>query len=221
MLKDWVSNAATIVTVSMFLCPFPHAYKTLRTKSAAQSLNILPYVTTGMTAVLWLRYGLLIHDAPMRNVNAIGAVLEWIYSFVFFLYIGPIRPRKNAVILIGAISFLTSVLLLVKVMEHEVAVQTLGMVASVVNIVTFASPLATLKEVIRTSNCSSFPPLPLQMTMFVTPLLWFTYSQLIHDSFLAVPNFLGIILGIVQLGMRAKYPSRPADDYNRLDGVKM
>ena len=72
-----------------------------RTKSAAQSLNILPYVTTGMTAVLWLRYGLLIHDAPMTNVNAIGAVLEWIYSFVFFLYIGPIRPRKNAVILIG------------------------------------------------------------------------------------------------------------------------
>merc|ERR1712130_673693 len=157
----------------------------------------------------------------VRDDGDDGAVLEWIYSFIFFLYIGPIRPRKNAVILIGAISFLTSVLLLVKVMEHKVAVQTLGMVASVVNIVTFASPLATLKEVVRTSNCSSFPPLPLQITMFVTPLLWFIYSQLIHDSFLAVPNFLGIILGIVQLGMRAKYPSRPADDYNRLDGVKM
>ena len=102
-----------------------------------------------MTAVLWLRYGLLIHDPPMTRVNFVGAILELFYSLIFYRFIGPIRPKINTAMILGAFSFTFSCLLLVRFMDDDLAVSTLGTIASVVNVVTFASPLASLKEVFR------------------------------------------------------------------------
>ena len=129
-----------------FICA---KFKPPRARSCAQNFNLLPYVATAMTAVLWLRYGLLIHDPPMTRVNFVGAILEVFYSLIFYRFIGPIRPKLNAAMILGAFSFTLSCLLLVRFMEHDLAVSTLGTIASVVNVVTFASPLATLKEVFR------------------------------------------------------------------------
>lgn len=221
MSIELVGNAATVVTIVMFLCPAPQAYRVFKEKCVAPNFNMLPYVTTGMTAMLWLRYALLIHDGPMRNVNLVGSILEVLYSVIFFAYLDHGQAsRKNMSILVGAASFTISVLLLVRFMDQKVAIATLGTIASGVNIVTFASPLATLRTVVMSKNCSSFPPFPLQLAMFVTPLLWFLYAQLIHDSFLAVPNGLGIILGIVQLGLRLKYRKNGVE-YNKVEGLKM
>lgn len=219
MSIELVGHVATVVTIIMFLCPAPLAYTVFKEKQIAQNFNLLPYVTTGMTAILWLRYGLLINDGPMRNVNLVGTILETIYSVIFFTVMDRAqRGRKNSSIVVGSVSFVVSVLLLVRFMDRDVAQNALGMVASGVNIVTFASPLATIKTVLRNQNCSSFPPVPLQLAMFFTPCLWFTYAQLIHDSFLAVPNGLGILLGGLQLGMRLKYP---ATEYKPVQGMKL
>ena len=150
MSIELVGHAATVVTIIMFLCPAPLAYKVFTEKSIPQNFNLLPYVTTGMTAILWLRYGLLINDGPMRNVNLVGTILEIIYSIIFFLAMDrPQRGKRNGSILLGAFSFVLSVLLLVRFMEHEVAQNALGLIASGVNIITFASPLATIKTVLR------------------------------------------------------------------------
>ena len=153
MSIELVGHAATVVTIIMFLCPAPLAFKVFREKSISHDFNLLPYVTTGMTATLWLRYGLLINDGPMRNVNLVGTILEIIYSIIFFSAMeGSQRARKNRTILVGAFSFCISVLLLVRFMERDVAQNALGLVASGVNVITFASPLATIQTVLRYSS---------------------------------------------------------------------
>ena len=75
----------------------------------------------------------------------------------------------------------------------------------------------------RTKSCVSFPPVILQCAMTITPTLWTIYSRIIGqfynwqkfrlnsfdlgDTFLFIPNALGIILGSFQLALRCVYPS--------------
>jgi len=208
----FLSNVATLVTVFMFLCPFNECRTALQTKSVSPSFNILPYVTTAMTCTLWFTYGMMTDQPPLIRVNSIGIVLEIAYSAVFFRIA---RTNKNAKILVGALAFTFSVLALTYIVEPpELAVQILGIISCSVNIICFASPLTAAKEVIRTKSTEALPPLVLQLAMFFTPLLWFFYAHLIDDSFVAVPNGLGALLGVFQLYLRYKYTQRKSrNDY--------
>lgn len=93
----------------------------------------------------------------------------------------------------------------------------------------FAAPLASLLHVIRAKNSESLP-LPLIAMSFVVSLQWLIYGILISDSFIQVsrlprlaellrqwqifallfqiPNFLGCILSLLQLGLFVIYPPR-------------
>jgi solute carrier family 50 (sugar transporter) len=48
--------------------------------------------------------------------------------------------------------------------------------------------------------------LPLCFANFVVPIEWVLYGVLINDKFVQVPNFLGAILGAIQVALFYKYP---------------
>ena len=85
----------------------------------------------------------------MKNVNSVGFVLEIFYSVVLCYYIDLKGERIRVTkILIGSTSFTLSVLLLITFMDDELTVNSLGSVCVMINVVCFASPLSTVKEVI-------------------------------------------------------------------------
>ena len=74
----------------------------------------------------------------------------------------------------------------------------------------YASPLATLYQVIREKNSIYFY-FPLTITCLINGLLWFVYGLMIKDYFISTPNGIGAILAAVQLVTIWIYPRYPVD----------
>ena len=59
-LRDLVGNAATCVTIIMFLCPMPIIGQINRQKAVPHGFNVYPYAFTAVLATLWWYYGAII-----------------------------------------------------------------------------------------------------------------------------------------------------------------
>jgi len=206
-VRDLVGNGATCVTIIMFLCPFPTIGQINRQKKVPIGFNVYPYAFTAVLATLWWYYGAIIQDGPMIRVNAVGSIIETIYCLILFWRSEPYQVTRP---LLSCLLFCIGTLIAVQLFDDiEDGKSFLGTINVVVNMATFATPLLSVKQVIRSKNCSSFPPLSLQIAMTLTPSLWTWYALIIHDSFLLIPNSLGIALGLFQLSLRLIYPSGP------------
>jgi len=161
--------------------------------------NPLPYSFTMVLASLWWYYGTIVNDGHMILVNSVGAVLESGYCLLIVVLCRNKTVRRQ---IAACVVFLGAVLVLVRG-----DINTLGSINVIVNIGTFATPLVTVREVLRTKNCISFPPVILQCAMTLTPLLWTVYASIINDTFLFIPNAMGIALGSFQLFLRCVYPA--------------
>jgi solute carrier family 50 protein (sugar transporter) len=69
----------------------------------------------------------------------------------------------------------------------------LGYVGIVVDVWMFASPLGTLKRVIRTKSAASIP-INLSLMLFASTSLWVVSGLVASDYFVAVINIVGVVL---------------------------
>ncbi|TKY55189.1 Bidirectional sugar transporter SWEET5 [Spatholobus suberectus] len=79
-----------------------------------------------------------------------------------------------------------------------------GPICIVFNILMYVSPLTVMRQVIRTKSVKYMPFL-LSLANFVNGVVWTTYALLKWDPFVAVPNGLGTLSGLVQLILYAVY----------------
>jgi uncharacterized protein with PQ loop repeat len=92
----------------------------------------------------------------------------------------------------------------------------------------YVSPLASLTQVIKEHDSSSILP-HLAAISLVNGSCWALYGVFAaHNNFIAVPNAIGVLLALVQLGLRAVFPAKnglakPArhDDNNHIAFVEM
>ena len=92
-------------------------------------------------ASLWWYYGSIVNDSHMILVNAVGSVLESAYCLLILVYCRSKTVRRQ---IAACIVFLGAVLVLVKG-----DINTLGTINVIVNVGTFATPLVTVREVLR------------------------------------------------------------------------
>mmetsp|Transcript_31050 Transcript_31050/g.75040 ORF Transcript_31050/g.75040 Transcript_31050/m.75040 type:complete len:395 (-) Transcript_31050:265-1449(-) len=69
----------------------------------------------------------------------------------------------------------------------------------------YGSPLSTIFAVIREKNSASIH-IPTMVTNTLNGTFWFIYGMAILDFFVAVPNGLGTLLGVVQIVLCATFP---------------
>ena len=65
-LRDLVGNAATCVTIIMFLCPMPTIGQINRQKAVPHGFNVYPYAFTAVLATLWWYYGAIIQVSTRK-----------------------------------------------------------------------------------------------------------------------------------------------------------
>ena len=82
--------------------------------------------------------------------------------------------------------------------DKQLGASILGVLANVVVFLLFASPLATFSKVIRSKDSSSINR-PFAVCQVFNCLVWFGYGLAIDDKYVALPNLVGLILGLVQI----------------------
>uniref|UniRef100_A0A6U3BHM4 Sugar transporter SWEET1 n=1 Tax=Entomoneis paludosa TaxID=265537 RepID=A0A6U3BHM4_9STRA len=90
-----------------------------------------------------------------------------------------------------------------------------------VNLVFFyGAPLSTIATVWKTKSCASIH-VPTMITNTTSAVLWFAYGLVLFDMFIAVPNFIGVVLGATQIFLCLRYPrtipQKHEEEHKRLD----
>jgi len=101
--------------------------------------------------------------------------------------------------------FLISSVLIVGCLAKDISLNIIGKLGVSVCILLFASPLSTLKTVVRTKSASSIP-LPFTLACMLNCFLWSVAGLLeMKDFYIYFPNILGLASSVAQLSLRILY----------------
>ncbi|GAA0151520.1 hypothetical protein LIER_37303 [Lithospermum erythrorhizon] len=202
-----------IVSFMVFLAPVPTFHKICKRKSS-DGFQSIPYAVALFSASLLLYYAYLKKNAFMIvTINGIGCVIEITYLFIYLFYASKkyriIAFRFILLLNVGAqgLVMLCS-LLLVKGQNRKTMV---GWVCAAVNLAVFAAPLSIMRQVIRTKSVE-FMPFTLSLFLTLCATMWFFYGFFISDYYIALPNVIGFILGIAQMGLYLIYKNARKDN---------
>jgi solute carrier family 50 (sugar transporter) len=187
----------------------------------AQQLPLLPYTMMVVNAVVWFAYGYLQGEVRIWSCNAGGAILG-LYYFVSFLQThyrhlhrgggnGDVRQHIQAIV--GAVS--VAVFFAIVVPTSANPAYYLGRLGMLLSVVMFASPLAVIRVVMETKSARSIP-LPFTVACIVNCLLWSVFGLWqVHDPCVYVPNLLGLLLTMTQLGLKLYYDPNVLTEFTR------
>uniref|UniRef100_A0A915IRN3 Sugar transporter SWEET1 n=1 Tax=Romanomermis culicivorax TaxID=13658 RepID=A0A915IRN3_ROMCU len=179
--------------------------QTIYRKKSVGDITALPFIMCCTNCFFWLIYGFLKNERTIINVNIVGFALQLSYVLFYYAY----AKHKRIVNLQVVCAIVFSCLGLAHVKFSGYSMQSLidhtGSVCLLLNVLNFASPLVTLKEVLNRKSTESIS-FALCAANLLVSAQWFLYGILVDDIYMKVPNFLGLILTLVQLSLFAMYP---------------
>jgi hypothetical protein len=129
------------------------------------------------TYYCWTYYKCITDEVRMRQF--MGCIYAAALNYTFEGIVIPTLPHPRALLIVGTLSAFYSVL------------------------VSFA-PIADLPKIIAKGDISGMPQ-DVVFASFVASVLWFGCALLLHDTWILVPNFFGLILGGFQLFLLAYF----------------
>ncbi|XP_048138432.1 bidirectional sugar transporter SWEET12-like isoform X1 [Rhodamnia argentea] len=197
-----------IISIVVFLAPVPTFCRVCRRKST-EGFESVPYVVSLFSAMLWLYYASLKSESGaflLITVNSVGCVIETIYIGLYLAY-APKQARMLTLRLLILLNFggYCSILLLSHFLaKGSTRVQLLGWICVALSIAVFAAPLSVIRMVIRTKSVE-FMPFSLSFFLTLSAVTWLLYGLFLKDLYVAGPNVLGVIFGVLQMALHAIY----------------
>ncbi|PWA89612.1 senescence associated protein [Artemisia annua] len=199
-----------IISAGVYFAPLPTFMEICKRKST-MGFQSLPYVVSLFSALLWLFYALIKGSDTflLISINTLGTFIESIYIIIFLVYATPDTKKQT-------FKSLTAVMMLCLVIslgtyfpfkEQQTRVIVVGWVCVGVSVCVFAAPLSIVFQVVRTKSVE-YMPLSLSCFLTLSAITWFAYGMSIKDTCVTVPNILGFVLGVIQMGLYAYYSKR-------------
>ncbi|CAG5121464.1 unnamed protein product [Candidula unifasciata] len=196
---EWVSMLAVLTTVTSVLCQLVGVeicFRIVRQRSTGD-VSAVPFIAFFVSAVVWVKYGLMTDNKNVILTSGQATILQFLYICIYYAYTSQKR-FLTGMILIGLIGLVVP-FVYVTYFENEadIAVRNLGLYCCFLSVIVYASPLATLTEVVKERSTHSIS-LPLCFFNFLCAVEWTLYGLAISDQMLTIPNALGVVLGLVQ-----------------------
>jgi len=205
---NFVSNCCLVVTISMFASGLPQCVQLMK-QNCPGNVRYLPFLMTFVNCIAWILYGRITKNNTLIVVNGVGAILQLFYMVVYI----NVATDKTFLIRRSVITF--TILFLTKyfietVFTDKMAIEVLGSCCCFITVLMFASPLAELKTVLKNHSTETLS-FPLTVTSFLCALLWTLFGLAMADSFIIIPNILGLATSIFRFYLFTKYPSKTSN----------
>jgi solute carrier family 50 protein (sugar transporter) len=198
-----------ITAIGLFLTPLETMHHIALVRDI-EGFSEIPYVASWATCALWIAYGVATPGRllPLMT-NIFGFFMQSMYCRMCFVYSASDtheRIKTRWLISGGFGLFVVATAFLLQLSPgsrdllngDSAATLLLGICASVLNIFTYAGPLAAAGQVIKTHSVK-FMPLSLTMMTLLCSVAWFMYAVYLRDFFIGIPNALGVILALLQV----------------------
>ncbi|KAL2612362.1 hypothetical protein R1flu_024054 [Riccia fluitans] len=203
-----VGIIGNIISICLFLAPAKTFVKIIKAKST-MNFKSTPYVCALLSVLLWTLYGLLKPATLIVTINAAGTFLEALFVSCFLFYSdrkGRIRTSQSLLLVLGIFGIVVAASLTASRMR-DTRVMIAGVVSVIFSIIMYASPLRAMKMVIQTKSVT-FMPFTLSAILLLNGLVWSLYAFLVKDIYVAIPNGVGAIFGIIQILLYLVYMNK-------------
>lgn len=198
-----LSVLTIIASITMRVSPFPDFYRVHKQRATGE-VAVLPVVLLCTNCYMVAIYGYYIDNFfPVFSVSVFGVLTSIAFIGVFY-YWSTERPGIHKICAVAAafmaLDTIYAILASAGVTgqsKHQIATVT-GWVTIFSSIAMFASPLATIKKILRTKSAASLP-FALCLCNAINCSLWVAYSAVIDDMFILAPNAAGSALGFAQV----------------------
>ncbi|MED6136477.1 Bidirectional sugar transporter sweet14 [Stylosanthes scabra] len=196
-----------VISFAVFLSPIPTFYQIYK-KKTSEGFQSLPYVVALFSAMLWIYYALVKKDAALLliTINTFGIVVETAYLAIFLFY-APKKARFSTIkllLLLNVFGFGAMLLATMYLSKGAKRLAIIGWICLVFNISVFAAPLFIMRKVIKTRSVE-YMPFTLSFFLTINAVMWFFYGLLLKDYYIALPNTLGFLFGIIQMVLYLMY----------------
>ncbi|KAF8005823.1 hypothetical protein BT93_K0183 [Corymbia citriodora subsp. variegata] len=196
-----------IISIVVFLAPVATFRRICRRKST-EGFESVPYVVSLFSAMLWLYYASLKSESNaflLITVNSVGCAIETIYIALYLAYVPKQARMLTLRLLLLNFGGYCSILLLSHFLaKGSTRVQLLGWICVALSIAVFAAPLSVIRKVLRTKSVE-FMPFSLSFFLMLSAVTWLLYGLFLKDLYVAGPNVLGVIFGVLQMALHAIY----------------
>ncbi|XP_023750431.1 bidirectional sugar transporter SWEET4 isoform X1 [Lactuca sativa] len=207
-IRTSLGVAGNITAVTLFLSTVPTFFRIWK-KGSVEQYSPVPYLASFFNCGLWVLYGMPFvhpHSLLVVTTNGAGVAIELIYLVIFLMFSDTRKRFRVALVMLVEILVCGGLVLLVLTLVHTTHKRSaiVGSISVAANILMYASPLSVMKLVITTKSVEYMPFL-LSLFCFSNGLCWFLYALFPFDPFIAVPNGIGALLGILQLLLYATF----------------
>jgi solute carrier family 50 (sugar transporter) len=213
---------APVFSILVGVSPYP-TVRHIQRRGKVGDYPLLPYTSMVITSTLSLAYGLLRDNVIIWSTSAVAVVLGIYYLLCYVQYAhtvvststlpGTVEQHVAAVCVAMMLTILWTLNPL-GLASHEPD-WLIGKVGLWFRVLMFASPLTTIRVVIRTRSARSIP-LPFALASSVNCILWIIFGVCqVKDPNVYLPNVLGLGFALAQLTLKALF--RSSDDASSPD----
>ncbi|XVF41850.1 hypothetical protein PTKIN_Ptkin01aG0313700 [Pterospermum kingtungense] len=182
-----VGIIGNVISILVFASPMTIFWKVVKKKST-EHYKVVPYITTLLCTSLWTFYGLLKPGGLLiLTVNGAGAIFQFIYVTLFLLYC-PHDKKARTTILVAILDVgfpVAAILLTHSLLDGYMRIDVAGLLCVVFSMISYGSPLAAMKTVVRTKSVE-FMPFLLSLILFINGGIWTLYAVPAKDYFVGL-----------------------------------
>ncbi|XP_050345207.1 sugar transporter SWEET1 [Nymphalis io] len=203
--KEPVALVTRIVTMGQmfsgsFLCY--DIYK----QGNTNGIPIMPFLGGLIMGLLNLKFGFILRDDTVIQVNFFGLTLSILYIMIYYFY----ANNKGQVWMQMGIAgtFSAAMITYAEFEDPKLIENRFGTVITVFMFYLIASPLLNLKHIIRNKSTEGMP-FPIICSGTIVTFMWLLYGIILKNKFLVLQNVVAFTLVGFQLSLFAIYPSKP------------
>ncbi|CAG9095559.1 unnamed protein product [Plutella xylostella] len=203
--KEIVGTVAGVVTVGQmfsgsFIC------LDVRRQGHTRGVSIMPFIGGFIMSVINLKYGFILRDDTMINVNFFGLALNMLYLMLYFHYS---QEKVRVWAQMGCGGAVSAAMIGYAQMEDPKLVEyRFGLIITAFMFYLIASPLFNLGNIIKNKSTEGMP-FPIILSGTVVTFMWLLYGVILNNTFIVVQNIVAFALCSFQLALFAIYPAKP------------
>ncbi|THU58914.1 hypothetical protein C4D60_Mb03t19490 [Musa balbisiana] len=224
-----------IISFMVYLAPLPTFYRVCRRKSTEGFHSVPYVVALFSATLWIFYAFVKTNAGLLITINAVGCVIETAYVVVYFTYapkaakvhhtrslnhfmqatdcdssdlkksVSGLQMFTAKLVLLVNVGMFGLILVLTLLFARGAKrVEVLGWICMSFSVSVFVAPLSIIRLVIRTKSVE-FMPFSLSFFLTWSAVVWFGYGLLTKDLYVALPNVLGFIFGVLQMVLYVAY----------------